>query len=102
MKKYKCPIHPDIPVIEIPFGSKKKTHAFIIQCGDSAAIVVDSDIRNETWFTEDHLTAILAHEVGHFHKGEDEVAAETWAIEKLRELNEKTAEEILLERGVVS
>jgi hypothetical protein len=99
--QYPCPLNTDIKVIELPFGSEAKSIAFLIKSGSSAAIMVDKNIRAQGWFTESHLTAIFAHELGHYNMGENEEDAERWAIEHCEENNEEVAAELLRERGIV-
>ena len=100
MKKYPCPLDENVPVVEVPFGAEAESHAFLVQTDTEAVIVVDSNIRDTTWFTDDHLTAIFAHELGHLARGSDEQLAERWAIDRLTELNERRARLLLIERGI--
>lgn len=41
---------------------KQKGHAFL---ADTNIMVVDGEALGEPWFTQDHLTVIQAHELGH-------------------------------------
>ena len=100
-KQYPCPLNPDIQVLELPFGDDASGLAFLVNGGGSAVIVVDSNIRSEAWFTESHMTAIFAHELGHYHMGESEEAAERWAIDHCDEIAEEAAAILLRERGIV-
>jgi len=101
MRQYPCPLSPGIKVLEVPFGETALGLAYLIRAGDSAVIVVDSNIRDQPWFTEAHLTAIFAHELGHYNMGEKEEDAERWAIDRLDEINERVAASLLRERGIV-
>jgi hypothetical protein len=101
MKQYPCPLNTDVKVLEVPFGETAQGLAYLIQAGGSAVIVLDSNVRDQPWFTEAHLTAIFAHELGHYNMGEREEDAERWAIEHCEEINEEVAAGLLRERGVV-
>jgi hypothetical protein len=99
---YKCPLDESVPVVEVPFGDVMgtKSHAFLVQTDTEAVIVVDANIRDADWFTPHHLTAIFAHELGHLARGTDEELAERWAIDRLAELKERHARDLLIERGI--
>lgn len=99
---YKCPLDETVPVVEVPFGDDigVKSHAFLVQTDTEAVIVVDANIRDTDWFTPHHLTAIFAHELGHLARGTDEQLAERWAIDRLAELKERHARDLLIERGI--
>jgi hypothetical protein len=110
MNLYSCPLDSSVTVIECgpkdELGARfaDKGHAFCIYGEGVSAIgpviVVNSEIREEEWFTENHLTAIFAHELGHISRGEDEQQAERWAIDFLSEINEDAARALLVERGI--
>lgn len=97
---YPCPLDEGVPVVEVPFGEGVTSHAFLVRTDTEAVIVVDSGIRDTDWFTPDHLTAIFAHELGHLARGTDEQLAERWAIDRLAELKERRARDLLIERGI--
>ena len=110
MELYSCPLDSRVTVIECgpqdEMGTRfaDKGHAFCIY-GEGVSeigplIVVNSEIRNEEWFTESHLTAIFAHELGHITRGENEQLAERWAIDFLEKINETEARALLIERGI--
>ncbi len=101
MKSYPCPLDESIPVVEFPFGENSKTIALIAYTDSGGVIMLDSGIRDAPWFTENHITAIFAHELGHMAAGADEEAAELWAVGRLRELKQFEAVKLLLGRGVV-
>ena len=64
--------------------------------------VVDGRIRSEEWFTDDHLLAIEAHELGHIlTNSEKEDVAEKMGIKLLQTAGFNIAANILPERGVV-
>ena len=110
---YPCPLDHTIPVIEVapaelagtPLEGRLNAQnlAFSIWGGDDAAvIVVNKMIREQAWFTESHMTAILTHELGHIiAQTDDESEAEEWAIKKCIEIKDFKARDLLLERGVM-
>lgn len=64
--------------------------------------VVDGRLRSQSWFTEDHLLAIEAHEVGHIRTGSiDEPTAEREGIRLLDESGNMGASHLLRLRGLV-
>ena len=64
--------------------------------------VVDTRRLNEDWFTENHLLAIEAHELGHIRmNSSDEVEAEKEGIRLLQKNNLHEAADILVSRGIV-
>ena len=102
MITYPCPLDDRVPVLEIPFGPDSRTHAFCVHTDqEEAVIVIDSTIREKSWFTSHHLSAIFAHELGHCYVGDEEEDAERWAIERLQELGLTQAAQLLLDRGIV-
>jgi hypothetical protein len=101
MMMYPCPLDETIPVLEVPFGADCKTHALIAYTEHGGVIMLDSNLRDQPWCTKHHINAIFAHELGHMAAGEDEEAAESWAVRKLKELKEFEAVKLLLDRGIV-
>ena len=64
--------------------------------------VVDSRNLKEDWFTENHLLAIEAHELGHIRMNSlEEIVAEKEGIRLLQKNNFHEAADILLTRGIV-
>ena len=83
METYNCPLDESVTVIEIEADDDfhaKFGWACTILGETQPVIVVDCLIREEEWFTEDHLLAIFAHELGHIQlQSEDEFKAdEEW------------------------
>ena len=101
VERYPCPLDPTVQVIELAFGEDAKTHAMIVMCGGEGVILLNEKLRDEPWFTPDHLNAVLAHELGHLMMGELEEDAEQWAIDKLGELGFTAARKLLIDRGIV-
>jgi Zn-dependent peptidase ImmA (M78 family) len=95
--RYPCPLDTSVPVVELPFGDDATTLAFLLQVGDSGVIVLNSNLPPE-WNTEAHRNAIFAHELGHLACGVEELAAENWAINRLRDLELDDAAKLLIER----
>ena len=63
--------------------------------------VIDGRLRTEPWFTEDHLIAIEAHELGHIRTGScDEPTAEREGIRLLDAAGFVGAADILRDRGI--
>ena len=63
--------------------------------------VIDGRLRTEPWFTEDHLIAIEAHELGHIRTGScDEPTAEREGIRLLDAAGFIDAADILRDRGI--
>jgi hypothetical protein len=73
----------------------------IVSSSETGVILLDANLKGELWFTEDHLSAIFAHELGHLSMGEVEEDAEQWAIDMLGELGLAKAQKLLLDRGIV-
>ena len=66
------------------------------------AVVVDGRLLKEAWFTNDHLLAIEAHEVGHIRTNStDEPTAEREAIRLLDAAGHTAAASLLRERGII-
>ena len=64
--------------------------------------VVDTRILDEPGYTEDHILAIEAHELGHIHKqSDDEPTAERAGIALLEAAGEEAAAQLLRERGII-
>ncbi len=64
--------------------------------------VVDGRLLKEEWFTNNHLLAIEAHELGHIRmKSEEEPVAELEGIRLLEAGNHWEAANLLYERGIV-
>jgi hypothetical protein len=64
--------------------------------------VVDTRRLNEDWFTEHHLLAIEAHELGHIRmNSEEEPIAEREGIRLLQAAGYYEAANILIDRGVI-
>ena len=64
--------------------------------------VVDGRLKSKDWFTDDHLLAIEAHEVGHIRTGSsDEPTAEREGIRLLEEQGHMGASQLLRLRGLV-
>lgn len=66
-----------------------------------SAAVVDTRNLSEEWFTEDHLLAIEAHELGHIRtNSSDEPTAEREGIRLLQASGHHKAANLLIERGI--
>ena len=64
--------------------------------------VIDYRLVETHGYTEDHMLAIEAHELGHIHtQSEDEMAAERAGIALLKAAGENAAAKLLIERGIV-
>ena len=64
--------------------------------------VIDGRLRGESWFTENHLLAIEAHEVGHIRTSSpEETEAEREGIRLLQKSGHLDAAEILIGRGII-
>jgi len=116
---YPCPLDEDVMVVEIPFTDEvisdlrkrdtsldEDSHAFAVwgeaTKGIGPVIFLNKNIRDEEWFTQDHLDAIFAHELGHIHCNTAvEEEAERWGAELLVELGRHSAANLLLNRGVL-
>jgi hypothetical protein len=110
MRTWYHELDPEIPIHEfeeddkvIPERLGPHNLAFAVYGIDVPAMIfIDGRIRNEDWFTEDHLNAIVAHELGHIHyRSVDEVVAETHGMKLLAEAGFKTAWTLLSDRGIV-
>tara|TARA_E500000331_G_scaffold354351_1_gene407131 strand:- start:275 stop:613 length:339 start_codon:yes stop_codon:yes gene_type:complete len=63
--------------------------------------VIDTRSLSEEWFTEDHLLAIEAHELGHIRMNSpEEPIAEREGIRLLQASGHHKAAELLIERGI--
>ena len=64
--------------------------------------VVDCRILKQEGYTEDHILAIEAHELGHIHEQSDrEPVAERAGIALLEAAGEEAAAQLLRERGII-
>ena len=64
--------------------------------------VIDRRLLNKPGYTEDHMLAIEAHELGHIHKKtDDEPTAELTGILLLEGLGQEGAARLLRKRGVI-
>ncbi len=64
--------------------------------------VVDSRILEQEGYTDNHILAIEAHELGHIHEQSDqEPAAERAGIALLEAAGEEAAAQLLRERGII-
>lgn len=99
-------------VVEIEDGDKGPLVKMLDNRGHGYAVfgegieepiaVVDGRLYKHDWFTQDHLLAIEAHELGHINKSSnDESVAELEAIRLLNETGNSDAANLLLDRGVV-
>ena len=89
---------------EIVDALEQRGHGYAV-FGDNVDMpfaVIDNRILDDPNFTQDHLTAIEAHELGHIHQmTKDEPTAELAAIRMLARLGEEGAEALLRGRGIV-
>ena len=103
METYNCPLDESVTVIEIEADDDfhaKFGWACTILGETQPVIVVDCLIREEEWFTEDHLLAIFAHELGHIQlQSEDEFKADERGMEILWEATHWEAFDLLLARA---
>ena len=117
---YPCPIDDNVTVVEIPFTDEvvmdlrkragdtlnEDTHAFAVW-GEAVEdlgpiIFLNESIRSADWFTEPHLSAIFAHELGHINLNTAvEQEAERWGVELLASKGMREAARLLLDRGVL-
>tara|TARA_R110000824_G_scaffold100326_1_gene238626 strand:- start:23 stop:424 length:402 start_codon:yes stop_codon:yes gene_type:complete len=116
---YPCPLDEGVMVVEIPFtdeviGDLRKrspsldedTHAFAVW-GEATkdigpVIFLNENIREEDWFSDVHLSAIFAHELGHIHLNTAvEPEAERWGVTLLGKKGMSEAAHLLLNRGVL-
>ena len=66
------------------------------------AAVVDGRNLLEEWFTQDHLLAVEAHELGHIRMNSDEeFVAEMEGIRLLEKSGHEIAAQLLYDRGIV-
>lgn len=65
--------------------------------------VIDGRLLEEEWFTQNHILAIEAHELGHIRTNStSEVDAEREGIRLLRENGHYEAAQLLIDRGIVN
>jgi len=110
MRTWYHELDPEIPIHEFEEGDEvipdrlgPHNLAFAVYgAGTPAMIFIDGRIRSEEWFTEDHLNAIVAHELGHIHSTSiDEIVAETHGMKLLADAGLDDAWQLLATRGVV-
>ena len=99
--QYPCPLDESVQVVEVPFGPDAGTLAMIVMAEGKGVILLDSNLPEE-FSSQDHKMAIFAHELGHLACGEDEVAAETWALKALQERGLGDAAQLLVDRGIIN
>lgn len=100
-----CPLDPDILVFILePEGALAQrfaeSHAFSVYGTGVAApfIVIDARLQRRPWFTEDHLLALLAHELAHILRySPDELQADLLAMRLLLEAGHLGAYALLRE-----
>jgi hypothetical protein len=88
-----CPLDPEILVFVLePEGGLEQrfaaSHAFSVYGRGVAGpfIVVDARLRRQPWFTEDHMLALIAHELAHILRhSPDELQADLLALRLLLE-----------------
>lgn len=73
------------------FSDDPKTVAFLIP--ERKTIMIDGEVFNKDWFTQDHLNIIEAHEIGHLNLGhigtskENELQADLFGFQMILETN---------------
>jgi len=106
MKAYACEFDNSITVLEIEHDDtgdavdllESRGHGYCIWGEDveTPIIVVDGRIRETHGYTGDHITAIIAHEMGHIKlKTENESAADHWGRVALLERGNVAAADLL-------
>ncbi len=85
-----CPLDPTVVVILIEpetLGVERfrGSHAFAVYGPDVERpfIVIDKRITRESWYTQDHLLVIMAHELAHIKYGENEELADLAGMQLL-------------------
>ena len=102
MKIFDCPLDETVSVVIVDPSDyeykkvnpifQKKGHAFTLLNTDQRMIVIDGEVVSESWFEEEHLNVIMAHELGHLHMNtEDEVEADFYGLEQLHKHNLRDA-----------
>ena len=73
-----CPLDPSVGLIIVEPGQVdgldfRKTHALAVFGEDveQPLILLDATVLKESWFTDDHLLVVLAHELGHIHSASE-------------------------------
>jgi hypothetical protein len=93
--------HDDGPVVD---ALETRGHGYAVYGEDIGIpmMVVDGRLLREPWFTQDHMWAIEAHELGHIMtNSEDESTAEREGIKILQIAGLHSAAELLVERGII-
>jgi len=89
------------PVVDM-MDSRENGFAIFGEAVPVPMAVIDGRLLAEPWFTQDHLMAIEAHELGHIRElSEEEPVAEREGIRLLTAAGHSSAAEILIERGIV-
>ena len=107
MKIYECEYDSDITVFEVEAGDEgvavdvfeTSGHGYCVwgENIENPFIVVDGRIRETHGYTEDHIAAIIAHEMGHIKlQTENELAADHWARVMLLKQGKVKAADLLL------
>ncbi len=100
-----CPFDPQILVLVLePEGGLVRrflhSHAFSVYGNGVAVpfIVVDASVLRQPWFTEDHMLALIAHELAHILRfSRDELQADLLALRMLLEHGQLAAYALLRE-----
>ena len=106
MKAYACEFDDSITVFEIEKGDTGSAVDLLESLGhgycfwgedvETPVIVVDGRIRETHGYTDDHITAIIAHEMGHIKlETENESAADHWGRVTLLERGNVAAADLL-------
>ena len=106
MKAYACEFDNSITVLEIEHDdtgdavdlleSRGHGYCFWGEDVETPVIVVDGRIRETHGYTDDHITAIIAHEMGHIKlETENESAADHWGRVTLLERGNVAAADLL-------
>jgi hypothetical protein len=106
MKAYPCEFDESVVVFEAEHGDEgiaidmfeSRGHGYCIWGeGVDPVIVVDGRIRETHGYTEDHIMAIIAHEMGHIKlETENENAADHWGRVTLLKRGNVAAADLLL------
>jgi hypothetical protein len=88
-----CPLDPQVLVLVVepqPGLDRRfaRSHAFSVYGNQVAGpfIVIDARVTRESWFTEDHLLVLIAHELAHILRcSADELQADLLALRLLLE-----------------
>jgi len=91
----------DGPVVEM---LKTRGHGYAV-FGENVLepfVVIDKRLLEKQEYTDDHILAIEAHELGHIHElSDDEEIAEHAGIELLSRLGKDAAADLLRSRGII-